>query len=229
MMVVAAVLAIAEPAYSQAPQCPAGQVFNEDTQGHCCWPQQVWSAKRAVCVGIPACPPGSVVEGETCRSTAPVTPAPAAPPPAAVAPPPPAPPPPAVKKSPTAAPAVQVPRAATAPAPPPTRAVYVTRPGQIITGAFLLALGIAVIGGSVPMWRDALDTDQSSVNRHMSGRDAAMLAGALALDVSGVICVTVGAVQLSSGIKGRRVDVPVAFEPEPVHGSVAGLEVGLAF
>ena len=40
-----------------------------DTGGHCCWPQQVWSTVRAVCIGIPACPSGFHVVGEACAGT----------------------------------------------------------------------------------------------------------------------------------------------------------------
>lgn len=38
-------------------RCPSGQVRNEDTQGECCWPGQVYSGDR--CIGIPtSCPEG---------------------------------------------------------------------------------------------------------------------------------------------------------------------------
>ncbi len=49
--------------------CPAGQVSDEDTQGHCCWPKQVWSKKRKVCVGIPSCPASLRVQDERCVAT----------------------------------------------------------------------------------------------------------------------------------------------------------------
>ncbi len=46
--------------------CDPGMVSNPDTAGRCCWPNQVWSNGRAVCIGVPACPSGSVAQGETC-------------------------------------------------------------------------------------------------------------------------------------------------------------------
>src|SRR5438105_1127597 len=49
-----------------APRCPTGQAITLDTDGHCCWPGQVWSHSRAICVGIPECPPGFAVDGEEC-------------------------------------------------------------------------------------------------------------------------------------------------------------------
>jgi hypothetical protein len=245
-MIVAALLCIAGQAHGQPVACPGGQVATEDTAGHCCWPQQVWSAKRAVCVGIPACPAGMTVEGEVCKGPAPVVapppplppqPAPVSPPPPAPAPaparpppPPPAAPAPAVEAPPP--PAAQVPPAAMAPvrpAPPPTRTTYVRKPGQIITGSFLIALGIVLVGSSVPLWKDGTDADQNSLNKRLSGRDALVLLGAAGLDAAGVVCLAIGAVQLPRGIKGRRVDVPLAFEPEPVHGRSTGVEVAIAF
>jgi len=115
------------------------------------------------------------------------------------------------------------------PAAQPARATYVTKPGQIITGAFLLALGIAAVGASVPMWKDAVDADQNSLNKNFSGRDALVLIGAVGVDLAGVACLTIGAIQLPRGIKGRRVDAPLAFEPGPVPGRTTGVEVAFAF
>jgi len=43
------------------PECPTGQVKNVDTQGHCCWPGQVWVPTENRCVGLPMCPAGFVV------------------------------------------------------------------------------------------------------------------------------------------------------------------------
>lgn len=49
-----------------APVCADGRLMNEDTKGQCCWPDQVWSTMRRVCVGIPRCPYGMHPEGEQC-------------------------------------------------------------------------------------------------------------------------------------------------------------------
>jgi hypothetical protein len=52
----------------EKPECPEGQEKNQDTAGHCCWPNQVWGDKQ--CVGIPsACPDGYEVsaKNQTCR------------------------------------------------------------------------------------------------------------------------------------------------------------------
>lgn len=46
--------------------CAPGQSVTADTAGQCCWPQQVWSNSRSVCVGVPSCPPGLRAERETC-------------------------------------------------------------------------------------------------------------------------------------------------------------------
>ncbi|MSP58883.1 MAG: tetratricopeptide repeat protein [Myxococcales bacterium] len=56
-------------------QCPAGQTVTEDTADHCCWGGQVWSKRRAACAGIPQCPAGLQVSGETCiKAVAPLPP-----------------------------------------------------------------------------------------------------------------------------------------------------------
>lgn len=47
--------------------CPAGQLRSLDTAGHCCWPGQVYSPSRAVCVGVPQCPAGYQALGEACQ------------------------------------------------------------------------------------------------------------------------------------------------------------------
>jgi hypothetical protein len=54
--------------------CIWGQVATEDTDGHCCWPRQVWSKQRQICAGIPACPSGLVAVGEGCVRGAPLPP-----------------------------------------------------------------------------------------------------------------------------------------------------------
>jgi hypothetical protein len=56
-------------AQSPGPQvCPVGQLANSDTSGHCCWPGQVWSGSRKVCVGVPSCPGELVPSGDACIS-----------------------------------------------------------------------------------------------------------------------------------------------------------------
>ena len=39
---------------------------DDDTQGHCCWPDQAWSSAKNKCLGKPTCPKGMVARGETC-------------------------------------------------------------------------------------------------------------------------------------------------------------------
>jgi len=46
--------------------CARGQTRGDDTQGHCCWPEQAWSTSKARCVGLPRCPPGTIGHGEQC-------------------------------------------------------------------------------------------------------------------------------------------------------------------
>lgn len=58
------------PAAKEA-ACTDGKVKSPDTQGHCCWPNQVWSSLRNTCVGIPACPAGMTTEGENCTVSCP--------------------------------------------------------------------------------------------------------------------------------------------------------------
>jgi formylglycine-generating enzyme required for sulfatase activity len=49
--------------------CPVGQERSEETAGHCCWPGQVWSTRRSLCVGEPlSCPPDQVARDETCQA-----------------------------------------------------------------------------------------------------------------------------------------------------------------
>jgi hypothetical protein len=69
--------------------CLEGQSVGPETGGHCCWPGQVWSNSRSVCVGIPQCGAGFVVQGDVCvkGEVAPAPPPPPPVPPAAVAPP----------------------------------------------------------------------------------------------------------------------------------------------
>jgi hypothetical protein len=47
-------------------QCPPGQLVGDDTQGHCCWPNQVWSSASNTCRGIPICPAGFTTDKESC-------------------------------------------------------------------------------------------------------------------------------------------------------------------
>lgn len=50
-----------------ANSCPTGKTVGPDTAGHCCWPGQVYSVSRSVCVGVPwSCPPGTRASGEEC-------------------------------------------------------------------------------------------------------------------------------------------------------------------
>jgi hypothetical protein len=46
--------------------CPIGQVRSDDTQGHCCWPDQAWSSAHDRCIGKPSCPKGLAARGDTC-------------------------------------------------------------------------------------------------------------------------------------------------------------------
>jgi hypothetical protein len=55
------------PVVAPVPEaCPTGQVRSDDTQGHCCWPDQAWSSAHDKCVGKPTCPKGLAARGETC-------------------------------------------------------------------------------------------------------------------------------------------------------------------
>jgi hypothetical protein len=54
-------------------ECPEGQEISADTRGQCCWPGQVWSVSRALCVGIPKCPTGMKAAGESCAKSATTT------------------------------------------------------------------------------------------------------------------------------------------------------------
>jgi hypothetical protein len=80
--------------------CPPGQMINEDTAGHCCWPGQAWSHSRNSCVGGAPAPAPSAAQP-------PQTAAPQSPPPT---------------QSPQAP---QSPQAAAAPAPPGMVKVHV--------------------------------------------------------------------------------------------------------
>jgi eukaryotic-like serine/threonine-protein kinase len=55
--------------------CPTGQERDDDTQGHCCWPDQAWSSAKNKCIGKPTCPKGFVMKGEACAEPPPVVPA----------------------------------------------------------------------------------------------------------------------------------------------------------
>ena len=52
---------------SDPPRCPGGQSITVDTDGHCCWPAQVWSHARGRCVGVPQCAAGFVAKKERCQ------------------------------------------------------------------------------------------------------------------------------------------------------------------
>src|SRR5262249_54093642 len=64
------------------PECGYGQQRNADTQGHCCYPGQAWSPAGQACIGLPACPQGTMAQGETCVAATSVPPQLAPPPPA---------------------------------------------------------------------------------------------------------------------------------------------------
>ncbi|MBV8760375.1 MAG: serine/threonine protein kinase [Deltaproteobacteria bacterium] len=55
--------------------CPTGMERDEDTQGHCCWPDQAWSSAKNKCIGKPTCPKGFVAKGEACAEPPVVVPA----------------------------------------------------------------------------------------------------------------------------------------------------------
>lgn len=64
------------------PSCGIGQTVSIDTAGHCCWPAQVWSNSRQVCIGVPQCPPGLSPQDDACvgaPSTPALTPTPSCP------------------------------------------------------------------------------------------------------------------------------------------------------
>ena len=46
--------------------CSEGQVRNEDTRGHCCWPEQAWSTSKNACVGAPRCPERMQAKANEC-------------------------------------------------------------------------------------------------------------------------------------------------------------------
>ncbi|MGM0556045.1 MAG: formylglycine-generating enzyme family protein [Myxococcota bacterium] len=48
-------------------ECGPGQINNQYTQGHCCWPGQAWSSKKRTCLGEPTtCPKDAVRIGADC-------------------------------------------------------------------------------------------------------------------------------------------------------------------
>ncbi len=68
-------LLLVAPAAHAAPldeDCPEGQLRNEDTEGHCCWEGQAWSAIYHQCVGLAECPAGLQPsdDGEDCVTVA---------------------------------------------------------------------------------------------------------------------------------------------------------------
>lgn len=46
--------------------CGEGLVITDATDGHCCWPGQMWSEERERCIGTPRCPTGWIVQGSLC-------------------------------------------------------------------------------------------------------------------------------------------------------------------
>jgi serine/threonine-protein kinase len=64
----------AEATVARAPAhaaCPQGQLRDDDTHDHCCWPGQAWSTPKARCIGAPSCPSGMIAQGEQCRAPSP--------------------------------------------------------------------------------------------------------------------------------------------------------------
>ena len=56
-----------QPASGAAGSCPTGKTVGPDTAGHCCWPGQVFSMSRNLCVGMPqSCPDGTHAVAEAC-------------------------------------------------------------------------------------------------------------------------------------------------------------------
>lgn len=45
-------------------ECALGQVISQDTEKHCCWPGQAWNGAQQICVGIPRCPKGFIVNAK---------------------------------------------------------------------------------------------------------------------------------------------------------------------
>ncbi len=54
------------PAANQIEKCTSGKFVTIATNGHCCWPEQVWSDDNNVCIGIPKCGTGWKVRGTEC-------------------------------------------------------------------------------------------------------------------------------------------------------------------
>ena len=56
------------PPTSSSPNEPCAEhlVRGDETKGHCCWPDQVWSTSHARCLGKPSCPGGMIARGEAC-------------------------------------------------------------------------------------------------------------------------------------------------------------------
>lgn len=55
--------ALADP---PTPPCEGGKQAAPDAPGRCCWPGQIWSASREVCVGVPRCPAGMLLRHGEC-------------------------------------------------------------------------------------------------------------------------------------------------------------------
>lgn len=71
MTLTLALLTAVTLAQPRAASCPPGKSVGPDTQGQCCWPDQVWSGSRKACVGIPRCPHPLTVQGEDCKVVCP--------------------------------------------------------------------------------------------------------------------------------------------------------------
>jgi hypothetical protein len=58
-----------QPTATEPPRatCESGKQPAQNAPTQCCWPGQLWSAERSVCLGSPsACPAGTLVQGENC-------------------------------------------------------------------------------------------------------------------------------------------------------------------
>ena len=56
------------PLHARAETCAPGKLIHEESAGHCCWPEQVWSKLKSKCVDAPRCPTGFVREEGDCEA-----------------------------------------------------------------------------------------------------------------------------------------------------------------